>query len=98
MNVYPILEIAVIGLIGAVSLYHLMKVVMPRALHGARASVAQRLGRGATAASWRHALASRVRDAVPEAACGAGCGGGCNGCSVAQHASTPVPGDEQALR
>jgi hypothetical protein len=98
MNVYPILEIALIGLIGALSLYQVMKVVMPRVLQGARASVAQRLGRGATAASWRHALAVRVRDAVPEAACGAGCGGGCNGCSVAASARTPVRTGDEAAR
>ncbi len=97
MNLYAVLEPALIALIVAVSLYHVMKLVMPRIVQDARTSVARRLGRGAGAASWRNTLASRMRDVVPENACGAGCGGGCNGCSVAAKAGTPVrTGDETA--
>jgi hypothetical protein len=98
MNVYAFLEPALIALIVAVSLYHVMKLVMPRVLHGARTSVALRLSRGAGAASWRNTLASRMRDVVPENACGAGCGGGCNGCSVAASAGTPVRTGDETVR
>ena len=95
MNLYPVLEAALIGVIGIVSVYHVMKIVMPRFVEGTRASVAQRLGRGAAAASWRHAIASKVRHAAPESACGTGCGGGCHGCSVAARSGTPVSSNDQ---
>lgn len=98
MTVYTILETAIIGLIGVVSAYHVMRMLMPRMIDRARMSVALRLGRSADATSWRHAVAAGARNVAPENACGAGCNSGCNGCSVAARASTLVPADEQSSR
>ncbi|UCH47005.1 MAG: hypothetical protein JSU95_12985 [Betaproteobacteria bacterium] len=98
MNLYSVLEVALIGLIGIVSVYHVMKTMMPRVVHGARASVVLRLGRGVGAASWRRALAVKVHEVRPQPDCGAGCGSGCNGCSVAVQAGKPLPTDDQPVR
>lgn len=97
MTFYTVLETAIIGLIGVVSAYHVMKMLMPRMVDRARVSVALRLGRRADVASWRHAVAAGARNAVPENDCG-GCNSGCNGCSVATRVSALVHADEQTLR
>ncbi len=98
MSLYPVIEAALIGVIGIVSVYHVIRIVMPRFIEGARASVAQRLGRGVSATSWRYAVASKARHAAPESACGTGCSSGCHGCSVAARTGTSASSGDQTLR
>ena len=99
MSLYTFLETTIIVLVGVISAYHVMKMLMPRAVGRARASLALRLGRGADAASRRRALAVKVRgDTAHAAACDAGCGSGCSTCSIALQTRRSMPADEQATR
>jgi len=94
VNLYHFLETALIVLIGVFSAYHVMKLLMPRVMHGVRVRIANRLSHSPQA-SWRHVVATKLRDAAPASGCGAGCGDGCNGCRIAARIHpTPARDDE----
>jgi hypothetical protein len=95
MNLYGVLETGLIVVIGAVSAYQVIKLLMPRLLQGARASLAKRLNRGGQG-SWRDRLAATVRGAEPSGSCGSGCGGGCNSCRLATRVHPPLSSDDNS--
>jgi hypothetical protein len=83
MSSYALIETIVVGLIGLVCGYQVMKILMPRLTYRLRASIANRLVRGQGEAS--------ILPAQSETnACGAGCASACNGCGVAARIRQPL--------
>ena len=97
MSFYSFLETSVILIIGVLSMYQVMNILVPRVTHRMRTSIALRLSR-APGSHWRSALATRLGGATPASGCSAGCGGGCNGCSIAARIHPPLAGDDKSSR
>jgi hypothetical protein len=87
VNAYAYLEMIIVGVIGLFSAYHVMKLLMPRAVRGITLSMATRFG------LWPRALARDPSTMKPAGGCASGCGDGCNGCAVAARARF-VPTDQ----
>ena len=95
MNLYHVMETGLIMLIGALSVYHATRLLMPRLLNHVNASIARWLDRSPPG-SRRRKIASRVRAAAPNGGCGSNCGSGCNGCGLAEHIHPPLAGDDNS--
>lgn len=86
MSSYAVVETIVVILIGLVSAYQVMRVLMPRATQRLHAVIATRVDarRGG-----EHSLATRLNDAGAVSGCAIGCGSGCNGCIAAAGSNQP---------
>lgn len=86
MSSYAVVETIVVILIGLVSAYQVMRVLMPRATQRLHAVIATRVDarRGG-----EHSLAARLNDAGAVSGCAIGCGSGCNGCIAATGSNQP---------
>lgn len=86
MSSYAVVETVVVILIGLVSAYQVMRVLMPRATQRLHAVIATRVDarRGGG-----RSLATRLNDAGAGSGCAIGCGSGCNGCIAAAGIDQP---------
>jgi hypothetical protein len=97
VNLYPFFESGIIVLIGAFSVYHVFRMLMPGSVNRARVSVAHWLERSSSG-SWRLKVAARLRGAAPAHGCGGGCSSGCGGCRIAARIHSPFAGDDNGTR
>ena len=97
MNLYHLIETGLIVLIGALSVYYAIRLLMPSLVTRVTVSIARWLDR-CPSGSWRRKMASRVHAAVPNGGCGSKCGGGCNGCGLAARVHPPLAGDDNSSR
>ena len=96
MNLYHAIETGFIMLIGVLSVYSAVRLLMPRVVAQVHTSIARRLERSPSR-SWRRRIANRVRAAVPNAGCGSGnCSSGCSGCNLATQVRSRLAGDDNA--
>ena len=95
MNIYHFLETVLIVLIGVFSAYHVLKLLMPQAMHGVRVRIAERLSHSRRD-SWRHVVATKLRDAAPSNGCGTGCADGCDGCHVSARIHPKLARDDDS--
>ncbi len=87
MSSYAVVETVVVILIGLVSAYQVMRVLMPRATQRLRAVIATRVH--ARRGGGGRSLATRLNDAGAVSGCAIGCGSGCNGCIAAAGSNQP---------
>ena len=96
MSTYAAIESIVVAVIALVSLFYVLKVIVPGPMQAMRMRVADRLGRTANEGSRLSVLVDRLRVDGASQGCATGCdSGGCNGCSVARHVA-PQPARDSA--
>ncbi|HUU71941.1 MAG TPA: DUF6587 family protein [Burkholderiales bacterium] len=86
MSSYALLETVIVGVIGLISAWQVMKILMPRTTQGLRTSIATRLN---LVQGERHLPATGPSEAG-SSGCGVGCGSACNGCGVAARIIQPL--------
>ncbi len=93
MSSYAFVETVLVILIGLVSAYQVMRVLMPRATQRLHALIAKRTNAGQ---SGGHPPATGLPDAG--GGCAVGCGSGCNGCRVAAGINQSLSGHQELSR
>ena len=97
MNLYHVIETGLIVLIGALSVYYAIRLLMPSLVTRVTIAIASWLDRGPSG-SWARKIASRVRATLPTGGCVSKCGDGCNGCGLAARVHPPLAGDDNSSR
>jgi hypothetical protein len=88
MNIYAAIESVVVAVMALVSVFYVLKLVVPGPMQSIRRRVADRLGRLAGHNRSLRSLADRLRVDGSSGGCATGCeSGGCNGCHVASRAA-----------
>lgn len=87
MSSYAVFETVIVSLVALVSIYQVMKVLLPRTMQRLRASIVNRRngGRGD-----ERALATGLPDPGASSGCGVGCGSACNGCGIGVPIDKPL--------
>jgi hypothetical protein len=93
MSSYAVVEAILVILIGLVSAYQVMKVLMPRAMKRVRARIVNRLNGGPA-----HSLPTDLPDSGAASGCGVGCGDACNGCGSGAGIRQPLSGARKPSR
>lgn len=90
MSAYAAIESIVVAVLALVSVFYVLKVMIPGPMHSMRMRIAELLlSRNAGHDSPLSSLAARLRLDGQSGGCASGCeSGGCNGCSVATRAET----------
>jgi len=83
MSTYAAIESIVVAVVALVSVFYVLKVIVPGPMQAMRFRVADWLGRTANQGSRLSVLADRLRVDGASHGCATGCDSACNGCSVA---------------
>jgi hypothetical protein len=97
MSSYVVFETVIVALVGLVSAYQVIKLLMPRTADGFRASIANALMR-APGGMRLQALATSSPEPGPARGCAVACGGGCHGCAIAARTDSPLADQQQSSR
>ena len=95
MSTYAAIESIVVAMIALVSVFYVLKVIVPAPMQAVRIRVADWLGRTANQGSRLSVLVDRLRVDGASQGCATGCDSGCNGCHVARHVA-PQPARDRA--
>lgn len=93
MSTYAAIESIFVAVIALLSVFHVLKLVVPGSMQIVRMRVADRLSRMSNHGSRLSSLAASLRVDGPSRSCATGCGSGCNGCGVATRAGPPPARD-----
>lgn len=97
MSTYAAIESIVVALIALVSMFYVLKIIVPGPMQTIGNRVANRLSRMASHGSRLSSLAASLRVDGPSRGCATGCGSGCNGCGITTRAGR-LPARDSAER
>ena len=97
MSSYVVFETVIVALVGLISAYQVIKLLMPRTADGFRASIANVLMR-APGGMRPHALATTPSDSGPASGCAVACGSGCHGCAIGARTDSSLADQQQSSR
>jgi hypothetical protein len=86
MSIYTAIESIVVAVLALVSVFYVLKLIVPGPMQSIRNRLADRLSRMAGHSSALSSLAAQLRVEDPSRDCATGCSSGCDGCSVAGRA------------
>jgi hypothetical protein len=95
MSTYAAIESIVVAVIALVSVFYVLKIIVPGPMQAMRIRVADWLGRTANEGSRLSVLVNRLRVDDASQGCATGCDSGCNGCHVARRVA-PQPARDRA--
>lgn len=97
MSTYAAIESIVVAVIAMVSVFYVLKLIVPGPMQIVRMRVADRLSRMANHGGRLSSLAASLRVEGPSRGCATGCGSGCNGCGITTRAGR-LPARDSAER